>query len=77
MSKAPVTRQRWTAQEETEIRIYFREFIKKGDCPGKVDCLRAIEISKRKKGALFKRDWETLKKKVYNMTKNKVEQVGK
>ena len=36
-------------------------------CPGMLACNKAIAISKKKNGTIFKRNWETLKKKVNNM----------
>ena len=60
-------RVKWTSSEETEIRRFFKRNLETGVTPGKSECERAIDKSKANNGLIHRRNWETLKKKVWNM----------
>ncbi|XP_055959525.1 uncharacterized protein LOC126808789 [Patella vulgata] len=61
------TRVRWSKEEETEIRHFFKEYFATKATPGREACENIIKQSK----FLKRRSWETLKKKVWNMIKKK------
>ncbi|XP_063403047.1 centromere protein F-like [Mytilus trossulus] len=65
------TRKKWTTTEIQELEKYMPQYFKKDDnpkrtCPTRAECLRAVKLSEENGGELFKRTWETIKKKVYN-----------
>uniref|UniRef100_K1QD47 Uncharacterized protein n=1 Tax=Magallana gigas TaxID=29159 RepID=K1QD47_MAGGI len=63
-------RVRWSRDEEDEIKKYFSRYFDghlQKKCPSREHCLDALKKSKENGGAIFKRKWETLKKKVSNM----------
>ena len=65
-----VKRVPWTKEEVEEIRELFKHYLDltmKRKCPGMNDCMHAIHRSKASGGVLWKRNWETLKKKVSHM----------
>jgi hypothetical protein len=62
-----VVRQRWTIEEEKEIRLMFANFFKTGECPGQRDCEKAMRISKRNNGTIWNKKRDNIKKKVNNM----------
>lgn len=62
------TRVAWTDVEMKEVKDFFEDEIDlKKKCPGKKECLHAVAKSKAKGGELYKRHWETIKKKVSNL----------
>ena len=61
------TRVAWTSEEVEEIEEYFETNINSGMTPGRQECLKAIEKSKKKNGTIHLRQWETIKKKVWNI----------
>ena len=65
--RIPCTRVKWTRKEELEIKDYFKDNFVTKSTPGRRECENAIEISREKNGLLHRRNWETLKKKVWNM----------
>lgn len=67
--KLPVIRHSWTDAEKAELRQYFREFFQKKKCPRDKDCKRAMTLSKRNDGDIWRMKWENIKKKVNNMMK--------
>ncbi|KAK6191611.1 hypothetical protein SNE40_003255 [Patella caerulea] len=66
-----VTRVSWTTDEIQEIMKYFKKDIEAVKTPGKKECKAAMEKSKRNKGTIHRRNWETLKKKVWNIIQKK------
>ena len=69
----------WSAEEITELKEHFKDYLElktTKKCPGQKDCLHAIPSSKIRKGLIWKRNWETIKKKVSNMmaTAKKIKQ---
>ncbi|XP_065926796.1 uncharacterized protein [Magallana gigas] len=63
-------RVRWSPAEEEEIKKYFSRYFEghfQKKCPSREHCLDALKKSKENGGTIFKRKWETLKKKVSNM----------
>ena len=62
-------RVRWTVEEEAEINKYLGEYLVSQGLPGKKACERAIRCSEEAGGTLRRRNWATIKKKVYNMKK--------
>ncbi|XP_065943060.1 uncharacterized protein [Magallana gigas] len=63
-------RVRWSPAEEEEIKKYFSRYFEghfQKKCPSREHCLNALKKSKENGGTIFKRKWETLKKKVSNM----------
>lgn len=62
-----IKRHRWQNEEQEEIKAIFKEFFKTKECPGKKDCLKAIDISRNRDGNIYVHQWEVLKKKVNNM----------
>ncbi|XP_069105224.1 uncharacterized protein [Argopecten irradians] len=67
--KEHIQRQRWTTEEERELEELFKENFKLKKNPGLKDCTSAIAKSRKKKGLVQKRSWETIKKKVLRMMK--------
>lgn len=67
--KPKSSRKRWTEEEIEEIQQYFAKFLKTKTCPSKTYTLKAIEKSKTKGGALAKRFWHNIVKKISNMNK--------
>lgn len=65
------TRVQWTKEELQEVNHYFEENIAAEKTPGMKECRRAQENSKTNGGVLHKRNWETLKKKVWNLIQKK------
>ena len=61
------SRQRWTLQEEQEVYKYLREFVDNDLTPGQRDCEKAMAISKRKGGVIWKRARDNIKRKVNNI----------
>ncbi|XP_053408293.1 uncharacterized protein LOC128559783 [Mercenaria mercenaria] len=70
-SSASNTRVQWTKEELTEVNRYFEETIAAEKTPGMKECKMAQEKSKTDGGMLHKRNWETLKKKVWNIIQKK------
>ena len=62
-----VKRERWTSQEEEELKQLFSEFVSKRECPGQKDCELAISLSKQNGGLVCHRKRDNIKKKVHNM----------
>lgn len=60
------TRVKWSKQEEKEVKEYFSDCYKSKTLPGMKMCLRLIESNKKAGGVLWKRKWETIKKKIWN-----------
>nr|XP_034315953.1 uncharacterized protein LOC117685616 [Crassostrea gigas] len=59
-------RVRWSPAEEEEIKKYFSRYFEghfQKKCPSREHCLDALKKSKENGGTIFKRKWETLKKK--------------
>lgn len=50
-----------------EVRSLFKENISTYQCPARRGCLKAIEASKKAGGLLSRRNWVTVKKKVWNL----------
>ena len=67
--KRVVKRQTWTTEEETELKHLFSENFKLKKNPGLKDCTIAMTKSRKNKGVVYKRSWETIKKKVLRMFK--------
>lgn len=65
------TQVKWTEKEEEEIQIYFIENFKTQSTPGRKECEKAINLSKLNNGVLYRRSWETIKKKVWNEIRKK------
>ncbi|CAH1778519.1 unnamed protein product, partial [Owenia fusiformis] len=65
--KVGPVRQKWTDFETTELEHLFRNFIKGKICPSKKDIEKRIRKSKKRNGYIWKRQWEKIKKKVWNM----------
>lgn len=63
------TRVAWTQAEIKEIEEYFELNINAGVTPGRQECMRAIELSRKNNGSIQRRQWETIKKKVWNLIK--------
>ena len=59
-------RPKWSLKENKEINKHFQKFFDTGECPGKADCLKAMELSSKNNGEIHKRHWENIKKKVNN-----------
>lgn len=73
-SSKKVTRVPWTKKEIEEIENYFEDYLDlktKKSCPGQKDCLSAIARSRSCNGSLYRRHWETVKKKVSHMIQKK------
>lgn len=68
-SKKGCERVKWSSKEEEEIRLYFKDNFETKTTPGKRECEMAIQRSQTNNGVLHRRNWETLKKKVWNMIK--------
>jgi len=65
-----VNRKRWSEYEEQELRRYFSDYFngKPGKtCPTRSECIQAVKCSEDNQGNIWKRGWETIKKKVNNM----------
>lgn len=54
-----------------EIEDYFEMNINVGVTPGRKECMKAIEHSRKNNGSIQRRQWETLRKKVWNMIKKR------
>ncbi|XP_069114279.1 uncharacterized protein [Argopecten irradians] len=67
--KKPCTRQAWTEEEETEIKELLHSNFQTKTFPKMKECMGAISKSRRKGGVVWKRKWETIKKKVIRMMK--------
>lgn len=61
------TRVAWNAVEIREIEKYFEVNINAAITPGRKECMKAIEMSQKNNGLIYKRNWETIKKKVWNL----------
>ena len=61
-------RQKWTAAEVKELEELFSENLATHACPGQKMVEKAIRTSKANGGCIHNRNWETIKKKVWNMT---------
>ena len=68
-TKSACQRVKWNTKEEEEIKLYFKDNFETRPTPGKLECELALYKSKSNKGVLHSRNWETLKKKVWNMIK--------
>ena len=68
---AASTRVKWTSEELKEVNVYFKDHLSSKTPPGRRECLKAIEKSKKAKGVLHRREWETIKKKVWNLYQDK------
>lgn len=68
-SKTKNTRVAWTQAEMEEIEEYFQLNINSGVTPGRRECMKAIELSRSNNGSIQRRQWETIKKKVWNLIK--------
>ena len=70
--RAKVVRQPWTNEEMEELTDLFANNFNKKKCPTEKDIRKGMATSKANNGPIFKakRDnWETIKKKVWNMIK--------
>lgn len=61
------TRQKWTEEEEEEIKRIFHKCFEEKRRPTPAQCLKAIRISKTKQGLIHLRKKSVLKKKVFRM----------
>jgi hypothetical protein len=61
--KKLTTRVKWTRHEEKEVLTLFSKHLKKGKCPREKDCKEAMKKSEESNGVIYRRYWETLKKK--------------
>ena len=61
------TKQKWTFEEEAEIKNIFKKFFEKKQRPTPNDCQQAIKYSQKKGGLICKRSKDTLKKKLFRM----------
>lgn len=68
--KQQCKRQKWTPEEEEELKTLFAANFTSKKCPKHKECLKAMKQSKDAKGPIYRKkrtDWETIKKKVYRM----------
>ena len=61
------TRQKWTEEEESEIRDLFGDFFESKIKPKPYHVGQCIEQSKKNNGLIYKRSKDVLKKKVFRM----------
>ena len=70
-AKTEKKRQPWSEEEDKEINGIFKDFLASNTCPRQKDCLKAIDLSKKKNGKIQFREWSLIKKKVANMIATK------
>ena len=59
--------QKSSLKENKEINKYFQNFFDTGECPGKADWLKAMQLNRKRNNEIHKRHWENIiKKKVNN-----------
>lgn len=63
----PVVRQKWTPEEEAELRVLFATNFSKLKCPNTREIQSAMKNSLKRKGMIHKRKLDNIKKKVSNM----------
>lgn len=61
------TRVKWNNEEIAEVRLLFKENLDSRQTPGRKQIEVAKTASKASNGAIHKRHWETIKKKVWNL----------
>lgn len=66
-TKQPVRRQKWTSEEVKEIQELFKKEFESDKCPSQKCVENAIKISQSNAGHIYKRNRDTIKKKVSNM----------
>ncbi|XP_033756158.1 uncharacterized protein LOC117338903 [Pecten maximus] len=69
--KATKQRVKWTCEEIEEVEKLFQDNLKNGKCPGFKEVKKCIAISKTQNGLIHNRQWETIKKKVWNLIQKK------
>lgn len=65
--KKASVRQKWSEDEEKELKELFVTNITKMKCPNTADIKKAMKISKENKGLIHLRKLENIKKKMSNM----------
>ena len=66
--KKPSARQKWTQDEENELRELFKEeFERTLACPGQKRIQKKMGLSQKNNGFIFKRKRDNIKKKLSNM----------
>jgi hypothetical protein len=69
--------QKWSEAELKELKELFQDFLKPpGKSPRLEDCRKAINLSKARGGVLHKRQWETIKKKVFYLNNKKYKRLN-
>jgi hypothetical protein len=58
---------KWTVNEEEEIKVLFKKFFDSKKRPKPIDCVKAMELSRKNNGAIHYRKKDVLKKKVFRM----------
>lgn len=67
-TKKPYVRQKWTQDEENELRELFKEeFERTLACPGQKRIQKKMGLSQKNNGLIFKRKRDNIKKKISNM----------
>ena len=66
---AKTKRKKWTGDEVKELEELFSDNFATRVCPGQKMVEKAIRTSKANGGCIHNRNWETIKKNVWNMTK--------
>ncbi|XP_033725242.1 uncharacterized protein LOC117315207 [Pecten maximus] len=65
--KPSVLRQKWSPEEEKELETLFKTDFERDKCPSQKRVETVIKISKSSNGVIYKRNRDTIKKKVSNM----------
>jgi hypothetical protein len=65
------TRKKWSVDEVSEIRKYFKSYLDSGITPRMKAVQSALEKSKKDKGILWMRKTNLIIKKIRNMNKDK------
>lgn len=61
------TRQKWSSEEEEEIKQIFHSCFENSIRPTPKQCLKAIRVSRKNGGLICNRKKDVLKKKVFRM----------
>ena len=61
------TRQKWTAEEEEELKTLFKSSLKAKKLPKPNDIVVQMKCSEKTNGVVYKRTKETIKKKLWNL----------
>lgn len=64
IKKRKCLRQRWTSAEEEELKNLFASFLHRDKCPGQKDVEKAMSLSKKNSGLVYKRPRDNIKKKI-------------